>query len=204
MAFWDNFKNSPLNPGYMFERDDPSADANKYLSQIPNVGKQYYNPYIEEGKGAGNLLKGEYGKLMMPTSFIDDLMKNYSLSKGAQYERNELGRGIGATAAAGGFAGTPEHQKSYADMADKIMSRDMQQYLQNALGVYGMGLSGQQDIYNKGYNASSSLADMIGGTLGSQAGLGFKAASDRNADRQAFFNAIAKALSTGAGAGFAL
>lgn len=200
MSFWDSIKNSPINPLYMWQRDDPQKDANKYMDQIPGIGKQYYNPFIDRGARAGNNLEGEYGKMMNPTSFMDDIMKNYQMSQGATYERDKLGKGIGATAAAGGFAGTPEHQTEYGEMAGKIMSGDMQQYLQNALGIYGKGMSGEENFFNKGYDASSSLADLLGGNLASQGGLAFKAASDRNADRSALMNAIMKAFSQGAGA----
>jgi len=206
MSWYDAF--NPVNvakQGINFitgggDQEDPMAAANQYLKQIPGIGQKYYNPFIESGKNAGNLLQGEYGKLLNPTSFIDEIIKHYNESEGSKYERNELGRGIGATAAAGGIAGTPEHQKEYGDMAQKLMSRDMQTFLQNALGVYGTGLTGEQDIYGKGYEASGNLADMLGGTLGSQAGLAFQSASQRNANKNALFNAIAKALSTGAGA----
>jgi hypothetical protein len=131
---------------------------------------------------------------------MDDIMKNYSLSPGATYERDQLGKGIGNTAAAGGFAGTPEHERAYGEMADKIMSGDMQQYLSNALGIYNTGLTGNENFFNKGYDASSSLADLIGGSFGSQAGLGFQAANQSNTDRQALLNALTKALTTGGGA----
>lgn len=188
---------NPLNLGM---REDPQKEANKYLDQIPGIGKQYYNPFIESGQKAGGILEGEYGKQLDPTSFIDQIMQHYSMSKGAEYEQDKLGRGIGATAAAGGFAGTPEHQRQYGEMADKIMSGDMQQYLQNALGVYGGGISGEQDLYGKGYQASGSLADLLGGNLSSQAGLGFQSASQTNAGRDAFLNALIKAFSQGAGA----
>jgi hypothetical protein len=184
------------------EKEDPQAAANQYLKQIPGVGQKYYNPFISSGRKAGGILEGEYGKLMNPTSFIDEIMKHYNESEGSKYERNELGRDIGATAAAGGFAGTPEHQKEYGDMAQKLMSRDMQTFLQNALGVYNTGLSGEHDIYGKGYEASGSLADMLAGNLGSQAGLAFQNASQNNANRYGLMNAVAKALATGAGAYF--
>ncbi len=204
MSFWDSIKNSPLNPLYMFEREDPQKDANKYLDQIPGMGKQYYNPFIERGGRAGDKLESEYGKLMDPTSFMNDIMKNYKMSEGAQYEQDKLGKGIGATAAAGGFSGTPEHQTQYGEMANKIMSGDMQQYLQNAFGIYNKGLGGQENFFNKGFDATSSLADLLGGTLSAQGGLAFKGASDRNSDRQAFMNAIMKAFSGAAGAGMGM
>lgn len=179
---------------------NPMKDANKYLNQIPGMGKQYYNPFLERGARAGNMLEGEYGKLMDPTSFMNDIMKNYKMSEGATYERDKLGKGIGATAAAGGFSGTPEHQHEYGEMAGKIMSGDMQQYLQNALGIYGEGLKGQQGFNNQGFDATNSLVDLLGGTLSSQAGLAFKNASQSNVDRQSWLNALTKALTQGAGA----
>lgn len=199
MSIWDSYKKSSLNPINIFSREDPAKDANKYLDQIPGIGEKYYNPFIEGGRKAGGILDTEYGRMLNPTSFIDDIMSKYSLSKGAQYERDKLGKGIGATAAAGGFAGTPEHQQEYGEMADKIMSGDMQQYLQNALGVYGQGISGERDFYNKGYDASNSLADMLAGVLGSKSGLAFKSASDTNKSRDAFANALIKALAGGTG-----
>lgn len=200
MSLWDSYKGSTLNPLNLFQREDPQREANRYLDQIPGVGKKYYDPFIERGGRAGNRLESEYGKMLDPTSFIDDIMSHYSLSKGAEYQRDKLGKGIGATAAAGGFAGTPEHQTQYGEMANDIMSKDMQQYLQNALGVYGGGISGEQDFYNKGYGASGDLADLLAGNLGSKAGLAFQSASQTNANRDAFMNSIAKALATGTGA----
>lgn len=178
---------------------DPAKEANKYLKQIPGVGKQYYNPFIERGARAGNLLEGEYGKLLNPTSFIDEIMKHYKTSAGAEYNRDKLGKGIGATAAAGGFAGTPEHQQEYGEMADKIMSQDMQEYLQNALGVYNRGLGGEEGFNTQGFDASKDLVDLIGGTLSSQAGAAYKSADQSNEDRQALMNAITKALNNRGG-----
>jgi hypothetical protein len=185
-----------------FGSQDPSKEANRYLSKIPGVGKQYYNPFIEGGQRAGSVLDKQYGRMLDPTAFMNDIMKNYQMSEGAKYQRDELGRGIGATAAAGGFAGTPEHQKEYGEMANKIMSGDMQQYLQNALSIFGGGLSGEQDFYHKGFDASDHMADLIGGQLSSKAGLAFQDASQKNANHMALMNALAKILGTGAGAYF--
>jgi hypothetical protein len=199
MSLWNDYKGSNLNPVNLFARKDPFEDANKYMEQIPGIGRQYYNPYINSGSRAGSMLEDQYGKLMKPTSFIDDIMKNFKMSEGAKYQKDTLGRDINATAAAGGFAGTPEHQQEYGEMSDKIMSGDMQQYLQNALGVYGMGLTGEQDMYGKGYDASSRLADMIAGTLGSQATGVFQSDNQTNTSRDAFLNTLIKALSQGAG-----
>lgn len=196
MSFWDTFSRITGN------ENDPAKEANRYLNKIPGIGKDYYNPFIERGGRAGSTIEGEYGKLLHPTSFIDEIMKNYSISPGAQYEREQLGKGIGNTAAAGGFAGTPEHERAYGEMADKIMSGDMQQYLQNALSVYNKGLTGEEGLFGKGFDASSAIADMLGGNLASQGTLAYQSAQQKNANNSALFNALAKALASGAGAYF--
>lgn len=201
MSLWDSLKNGPANPFYMWERDDPEGNANKYLNQIPGAEGKYYDPFIQGGQDAGNILKGQYGNMVNdPTSIINQIMSKYSMSPGAKYQSGLLTKGVANNAAAGGYAGTPEANREYAQTANDVMSQDMQQYLQNALGIYGQGISGEQDFYNKGFNASGSMADAIGGVLGSQGGLAFNQATQSNMDRQALFNAITKALSGGMGA----
>lgn len=174
---------------------DPSRDARRFMDQINGVGHKYYDPYINQGRDAGNRLGGEYSRMLDPTAFMDDIMGHYKESKGATYEKDQLGRGIGSTAAAGGFAGTPEHQREYGEMASNIMSKDMQQYLQNALGIHGQGIAGEQDFYNKGYGASGSLADLLGGNLASQGTMSFLQGSQNNKNQAALMSAISKFLS---------
>lgn len=181
---------------------DPSKAAMPYLDKIPGIGEKYYNPFINQGAEAGGILRDQYGRLLDPSKFMDEIMKNYSMSSGAQYKQGQLGKGIGATAAAGGIAGTPEHQREYGEMANEIMSNDMQQYLQNALGIYNRGLGGEEGFYDKGFQASGSLADMIAGAMGSKAGLAYQGAQQKNMNNNALMSALMRALSTGAGAAF--
>ena len=204
MSLFDDYKSSSFSPWGlmdMFGHDDPAKAANKYSQQIPGVGHKYYDPYIDEGRGAGTRLQGEYNKMLDPTAFMNSIMGNYKESEGARYGRDKLGREIGATAAAGGIAGSPYHQREYGEMAGDIMSKDMHQYLQDALGIYGGGISGEQDIYHKGFDASGSLADLLAGNLNSQGTMAFAGAQQKNMDRQALLNALTKMLSTAGGAG---
>jgi hypothetical protein len=179
---------------------DPTKGANKYLDKIPGIGEKYYNPFINQGREAGNIMRDQYGRLLDPSKFMDEIMKGYQTSAGATYKRDQLGKGIGATAAAGGIAGTPEHQREYGEMANQIMSDDMQSYLQNALGIYNRGLGGEEGFYDKGFQASGSLADMIAGAMGSKAGLAYQGAQQKNMNNNALMSALMKALATGGGA----
>ena len=201
MSIWDDYKGSSLNPLNMFSHDDPSKAANNYLNQIPGVGHKNYDPFVNEGKTAGGILQGEYGKQLDPTTFMDQIMQHYNQSAGAKYKTDLLGRGIGSTAAAGGIAGTPEHQREYGQMASDISSEDMQKYFDNTMGIYNNGIKGEQDVYGHGFDATKELTDLLGGTLSSQAGGAYGEAQSKNADRQALMQALIKALSQGAGVG---
>jgi hypothetical protein len=45
---------------------NPANAAQPYLQQIPGVGHQNYDPYIQQGQQAGQTLQGEYGKAIRP------------------------------------------------------------------------------------------------------------------------------------------
>lgn len=173
------------------KRADPMAEANKYLDQIPGMGRQYFDPFIGRGNRAGDILEKQFGSLIDdPTELINRIMGGYETSKGYQTQKDILSRELGATAAAGGVAGTPYHQQQQGEMIEGLLSQDMQNFLKNALGLYQTGLSGEQDLYGKGLQASGSLADLIGGTLSSQAGMAYQGAQDKNARRNALTSSL--------------
>ena len=175
-----------LDPAGIFskkESQDPTKAANQYLNQIPGIGKQYMDPYVQQGQQAQGVLQGQYNQLMNPTSFMDQIMNQYQPSQAYKFQLGDLTGQIGNTAAAGGIAGTPLHQRQQAEMAQNLMSKDMQQYLQNALGIYGTGLQGEQGFYNTGYGASKELMDLLGGALNQQGGLAFNAAQQQQQNK---------------------
>ena len=186
--------------------EDPAAAAAPYLNQIPGVGHDYYDPYVSAGRGASDRLGGEYESLLNdPTALLNKLMEGYEPSKGYQFQKDLLTKELSNTAAAGGIAGTPLDQMNQGQAIQGILSKDMQQFLANALGLYGTGLQGEEGIAGRGFQASGSLADLLGGALNQQGGLAFQGAQQRNQlksnDRNALIGMLAKAL--GGAAGFA-
>lgn len=181
---------------------DPAKKAKPYLDQIPGVGHKYYDPFINQGRGASEHLGTEYGNnINDPTSLINKIMGNYKESEGYNFKKDALTRQMGATSAAGGVAGTPMDQQNQAAGVNGLLSEDMQQFLQNALGVYNGGIAGEQGIADKGFNASGSMTDLEGGALNQQAGLAFQGQQQKNSNQQALFSSLAKALGMGAGGG---
>lgn len=180
----------------------PMNNANQYLNQIPGVAHQGYDPYVNAGLDASGRTKSQYEDLMKdPTGFINKLMEGYKPSEGYQFQKEQLTKELGNTAAAGGVAGTPMDQMNQGEGVQKLLSGDMQQFLQNILGVFDTGLKGEEGIANRGYDASGKLTDAIGGALNQQGGLAFQDAQQKNSNRNDIWKMFGKAL--GAGAGFA-
>lgn len=183
--------------------NDPAAAAQPYLNQIPGVGHQAYDPYIQQGQRAGNVAEGQYNNLVNdPTAFINKILEMYKPSEGYQYQKEQLGKSLSNTAAAGGISGTPLDQQNQGQAVQGLLSNDMQQFLQNILGRYDKGLEGEQGLSNQGFKASGALGDVLGNNLSSQAGLAFQGAQQKNSNRNALIGALAKALGLGAGAFF--
>ncbi len=184
-------------------KKNPMDEANNYFNQIPRVAHQGYDPYIDQGQDASGKTKTAYERLMEdPTGFINELMKNYQTSEGYGVAKDELTKTYGNTAAAGGIAGTPLDQQNQAQGVQGLLSKDMQQFLENALGVYGKGLAGEEGIATRGYDASGKLTDILGSNLNQQGSAAFQNAQQQNKDRNSWYQSLAKALGVGAGAVF--
>ena len=185
------------------KKSDPMQDANQYLNQIPGVGHQGYDPYINAGQDAGNRTKSHYESMLEdPTGFINKLMEGYKPSEGYNYQKELLNRELGNTAAAGGLARIISTRGKMEYGIQKLLSGDMQQFLQNVLGRYDTGLKGEEGIAGRGFNASQNLTDLLGSNLNQQGSLAFQNARQNNEDRNSRWSTFGKAL--GAGAGFAV
>lgn len=180
---------------------NPMNSANQFLNQIPGIGHAYYDPYIGMGFDAAGRNKGQYENMMNdPTGFINKLMESYKPSEGYNFQKNLLTKEMGNTAAAGGIAGTPLDQMNQAEGVQGLLSKDMQQFLSNSLGVYNRGLTGEEGIASRGFDSSKSLADLLGGSLNQQGGLAFQNAQQNQSNKNGMLQALAKALGMGVGA----
>ncbi len=150
-------------------RRDPAVD--NLLQQIPQFGREGYQPYIDRGNQAQDLASGAYNRMAQdPTAFVEQIMQSYKPSQGYQFRRKNALNAAQNSAASGGFSGTGYDQMNQGALADDLASQDMQQYLQNILGVQGAGIAGQQHQADQGYLASGNLADYLGNAYGARAG----------------------------------
>ena len=176
-------------------------DANQYLNQIPGVAHQGYDPYVTAVQDASGKTKSKYEELMNdPTGFINKLMENYKTSEGYNFQKDQLTKELGNTAASGGIAGTPQDQLNQGAGIQGLLSKDMQQFLQNVLGEFHTGLAGEEGVAERGYNATGALTDILGNALNQQGGLAFQNAQQKNQNKNDRWNIFGKALGAGAGA----
>lgn len=180
----------------------PSKAAMPYLQQAGDMAQQQYSPYQSQGQSAYEQLNPTFAQMAQdPTGFMDQLIKSYKPSEGFKFQEDYLTRGMQNTAAAGGFAGTPYDQLEQAMAVQGLLGTDMQNYLQNALGVQQTGLAGQQDFYNKGYDSTKNLADAMGNVYGSQAGLAYKGQEQKNKNQADFLKSLIQMGIAGASGG---
>ncbi len=180
--------------------DSPMNSANQYLNQIPGVAHQGYDDYVNQGTDASGKTKSAYeGMMDDPTGFINKLMEGYKPSEGYQFQKDQLTKEMGNTAAAGGIAGTNYDQMNQAQGVQGLLSKDMQQFLQNVLGRYDKGLEGEEGIATRGYDASGKLTDALGGALNQQGGLAFQDTQQNNKNKNDLWSMFGKALGAGAG-----
>jgi hypothetical protein len=212
--------------GMFFGGDDPYDKAKQQYGKIPGATAPYYNPYINAGRGALGGLQDQYGKLMGnypglqgqydqlmndPNAILNKIGSGYHESPGFKWQ---LGQGMNAAnnaAAAGGMAGTPQHQQQAATMAEGLANQDYWNFLSRGLGAYGMGLQGNQNFFNQGlegqqglnkmgFDAGDQMARIMADMYGQQGQLGFAGQAAQNQQQGANWGNIFGGL--GAIAGF--
>ena len=175
---------------------NPADAANQYIAQIPGQANQYLNPFFEAGKGAIPSLQDQYKQLLSdPGGFMNKLAGSYKESPGLQHNIAQAMQAGGHAAAAGGMAGSPQHEQQNMEAATDISSKDYNQYMQNMLGLYGQGLSGQQGMAGMGQQAGNSMANMIAQALAQQGNYAFNGQNQKNSNMMD----LLKMLGQGAG-----
>ncbi len=162
---------------------NPADAANKYISQIPGQTQQYYQPYMEAGKGAMGELQNQY-KDLLGGNVQNRLGESYKQSPGYQFALEQALSAGNNAAAMGGQLGIPAHEQRNMATAQGLASQDYDKYLQNQMGLYGAGLQGNQQFNQQGFEANKSYADQIAQALAQQGNYAFAGQTGQNQARQ--------------------
>lgn len=140
----------------------PWAEAQRAYDPWMGKAAEAYNPFYKGGIEAMGKYQGALDKMSDPSSFINSLMGNYKESDWSKYLKDYANKaGVNAASASGLVGSTPYLQQAQQNAAN-ISSQDMNQWLQNVLGINRDYLSGEADIFGKGFGAASGLGNIFG------------------------------------------
>jgi hypothetical protein len=182
---------------------NPADAAMPYLNQIAPMLQQYMSPYISQGQTAYGQMEGPLSQMTSnPTGFINNIMNQYQPSQQFQTQNQAALNSAANTAAAGGMRGSVQDIDNSANITNTLMGQDMQNWLNNVLGVQGRGLSGEQGLYGQGLGAASGLSSDLANLMNEQGSLAFQGQEQNNMNNQ---NLLQSLMSMGgflAGSGF--
>lgn len=180
---------------------NPADKAMPYLNQIPGSTAPYLQPYMNYGQAALPELQGQYSELLHhPGEKVNEIGSSFHQSPGFQFALQQALQGADHAAAAGGMAGSPQHQQQNMELATNLGNQDYYNWLGHAQGLYGQGLQGEQGFARMGQQASTNLADMIAQTLAQQGQLSYAGQQNINQLNNSRSNAKWGALGQGLGA----
>ncbi len=140
--------------------NNPYDTSGKDLKQF---NRNNLNPYINNGMWGSDQYKDLLTRLMgkSPVNFENSIMSQYQQSPWAKHEIEDATTAANRAAAAGGYLGTPQEQQGLADNIGGIVSKDQQQFYNNAVNPYEHftddELHGLSDMGNQGLSAQQFL-----------------------------------------------
>lgn len=157
--------------GLFGDAGSPYEDASKYLEQYLPQAQQYQKPFYEAGTAA----IPEYQKWLQgmrnPSGFINNLMGQYQESPYAQNLQRQARQGGINAASASGLTGSTPFAQQMAQTAGNISSQDMNQWLQNVLGINTQYGAGQAGMMGMGQNSANALTNLMNEYMKNQAQL---------------------------------
>lgn len=170
---------------------DPYKQAMEQYQKWANEAKNVQNPYLNAGQGAIPDYQKWLESQKDPSKFINDIMGQYGESPWARYEQQQSMRAGENAASALGLLGSTPFAQQMQQNAMNISSQDMQNWLNNVLGINAQYGQGQQNMMGIGANAANALTNMYA-NLGQQ--MGEAAYGQKAGQNQDFGNSLAGAL----------
>lgn len=167
--------------GLFSNYDNPANAGMPYLNQMGGDLNNYLSPYMQHGEDMYNPLAEQLRRLMGdPGGRLNQIGAGYHQSPGFDFALKQSLKSGSNAAAAGGMAGTPQHQQQAMTTATGLADQDYNQWMNNALGLYNGGLSGAQNIYGIGANSANSLAQLQSQLAQKQAELAYEGQNAQN------------------------
>lgn len=160
---------------------NPSDAGMNYMDKIPGQLDKYMSPYIDAGNRQLPGLENQYNQITNnPGGKLNEIGAGYHESPGFQFALQQALQGAGHAAAAGGMAGTPQHEQQNMGIATGLANQDYNQWLGNALGMYGLGTQGRQGLYDTGAKTGISMGEDLASVLANKAKLAYEGQNAEN------------------------
>jgi len=187
--------------GLFSDWKNPTDAASPYFDEMAPELNRSFSPYIDAGKRALPTLESQFGKISNnPGGRVNEIGAGYHSSPGFQFALQQALQGAGHAAAAGGMAGSPQHEFQNMQIATGLADQDYNQWLQHALGMYGMGLQGEQGLYNTGAESGMRLGENLASILAQRAKLAYEGQNAENAHEGGLWGSLGSGIGTAAGA----
>lgn len=156
----------------------PYSAGMKPLKDYSQQAIDYQNPFYKGGTDAIPKYTNWLDTMKDPSQFINNTMNSYQQSPFAKFQQQQSMRAANNSASANGLLGSTPMQMQAQQNAQNISSQDMQQWLQNVLGVNSQYGQGQQGMVGMGQNSANNMSSimsqlaqlMSGAQYGQQAG----------------------------------
>jgi hypothetical protein len=141
---------------------EPFSDAAHQYQHWGNQAANVQNPFLNAGTGAiGNYQHWLQG-MQDPTKFINNTMSHYQESPFAHFQQQQAMRAANNMGSASGLSGSTPLQMQAQQNASNISSGDMNNWLQNVLGINSQYGAGQNNLMQGGQNAANALTGLYG------------------------------------------
>lgn len=151
---------------------DSGAPYDRARQQYEKYGQKAIGaqqPFYQAGVNSIPQYQNWLNRMENPTDFINNMMGQYQESPYAKYLQQQSMRAGENSASASGLLGSTPFAQQMQQNSANIASGDMNQWLQNVLGVntqYGQGVG---NMMNMGQGSANSLSNIYG-NMGNQMG----------------------------------
>ncbi len=150
----------------------PYQAAMDQYQQYGNRAQGAQNPFLQAGTGAIGNYQNWLQNQQNPSQFLNNLMGQYQESPWAKYQQQQALRTANNMGSATGLTGSTPLQLQAQQNASNISSQDMNNWLQNVLGINTQYGQGQQNLIGGGQGAANALTSLysdMGKNLGEAA-----------------------------------
>lgn len=174
----------------------PYEKAGDVFNQTQNQGISYEQPFYGAGVNALSDYQNYLNTMKNPSQFINNLMGQYQQSPWAKFSTQQGIRAANNQASAGGLIGSTPLAQQNTQFAEQVSGADMNQWLQNVLGVNAKYGEGEQNLMEGGRMSGNAILDLISQLAGPRGEAAYGQAQGQQYDKSNIIGAILSGISS--------